>query len=41
MVPPTWILDAIHEKLIPLAGYTAEANVCDEAEAIRRAKEGV
>ena len=36
-----WILDTIHEKLVPLAGYTAEANVCDEAEFIRRAKEGV
>ena len=37
----SWILDAIHEKLVPLAGYNAEANVCDEQEALRRAKEGV
>ena len=37
----SWILDAIHEKLIPLAGHVAEANSCDEAETIRRAKEGV
>ena len=37
----SWILDAIHEKLIPLAGHVAEANTCDEAETIRRAKEGV
>ncbi len=37
----SWILDAIHEKLLPLAGYTAEANTCDEEETIRRAKLGV
>ena len=37
----SWILDAIHEKLVPLAGYTAECNSCDEAEAVRRAKLGV
>ncbi len=36
-----WILDTIHEKLVPLAGYTAEANSCDEAETVRRAKAGV
>jgi 2-oxoisovalerate dehydrogenase E1 component len=36
-----WILDAIHEKLVPLAGYTPEANICDEAETIRRGKLGV
>ena len=36
----SWILDAIHEKLVPLPGYVAE-NGCTEAEAIRRAKEGV
>ena len=36
----SWILDAIHEKLVPLNGYTLE-NGCTEAEAIRRAKEGV
>ena len=37
----SWILDAIHEKLVPLAGHTAEKNSCDEAETIRRAKAGV
>ena len=36
-----WILDAIHEKLVPLAGYNAEVNSCDEAETIRRSKLGV
>ena len=35
-----WIIDAIHEKLVPLPGHTAE-NGCTEAEAIRRAKKGV
>ena len=35
-----WILDAIHEKLVPLPGHVAE-NGCTEAEAMRRAKEGV
>jgi hypothetical protein len=34
-------MDAIHEKLVPLAGYTAESNVCSEEELIRRAKQGV
>ncbi len=37
----SWILDAIHEKLVPLAGYEAQANCCDEAETIRRARLGV
>jgi 2-oxoisovalerate dehydrogenase E1 component len=36
-----WILDTIHEKLVPLAGYEAKANSCDEEEAIRRSKLGV
>ena len=36
----SWILDAIHEKLVPLNGYVAE-NGCTEAEALRRAKNGV
>jgi 2-oxoisovalerate dehydrogenase E1 component len=36
----SWILDAVHEKLVPLAGYELQ-NGCDEAETIRRAKEGV
>ena len=35
-----WILDAIHEKLVPLPGHTAE-NGCTETEACRRAKYGV
>ena len=37
---PSWILDAIHEKLVPLPNYTVE-NGCTEAEAFRRAKAGV
>lgn len=36
----SWILDAIHEKILPLPGYVAE-NGCTEAEAYRRAKQGV
>ncbi|MBE6600756.1 MAG: dehydrogenase [Ruminococcaceae bacterium] len=36
----SWILDAIHEKIVPLPGYVAE-NGCTEAEALRRAKAGV
>ena len=36
----SWIMDAIHEKLVPLPGYVAE-NGCTETEAIRRAKQGV
>jgi len=35
-----WILDSIHEKLMPLAGYTPK-NTCSEDEQIRRAKLGV
>ncbi|MBQ8605567.1 MAG: dehydrogenase [Clostridia bacterium] len=35
-----WILDAIHEKIVPLPGHTVE-NGCTEAEALRRAKAGV
>ena len=35
-----WIIDAIHEKLIPLPGHVVE-NGCTEAEALRRAKQGV
>ncbi len=35
-----WIIDAIHEKLVPLPGHVAE-NGCTEAEALRRAKQGV
>ncbi len=37
---PGWIIDAIHEKLVPLPGHVVE-NGCTEAEAYRRAKEGV
>ena len=36
----SWILDAIHEKLVPLPGHVAE-NGCTEAEALRRAQNGV
>ena len=35
-----WIIDAIHEKLVPLPGHIVE-NGCTEAEAYRRAKQGV
>ena len=35
-----WIIDAIHEKLVPLPGHVVE-NGCTEAEAYRRAKAGV
>lgn len=35
-----WIIDAIHEKLVPLPGHVAE-NGCTEAESLRRAKQGV
>ena len=35
-----WILDAIHEKLVPLSGHVVE-NGCTESESIRRAKQGV
>ena len=36
----SWILDAIHEKLVPLEGYTPENGVSVE-ELLRRAKQGV
>ncbi|MBO4343960.1 MAG: dehydrogenase [Clostridia bacterium] len=36
----SWILDAIHEKIVPLKGYTVE-NGCTEAEQMRRLKKGV
>ena len=36
----SWIIDAIHEKIVPLPGHVAE-NGCTEAEAYRRAKQGV
>lgn len=36
----SWILDAIHEKFLPLPGYIAE-NGCTEEEALRRAAKGV
>ena len=36
----SWILDAIHEKLVPLKDYTVQ-NGCTEAEKYRRAKLGV
>ena len=37
---PDWFLDAIHEKIVPLAGHVPTRNFTD-AEQIRRAKEGV
>ncbi len=36
----SWILDAINEKLVPLAGHEP-TTTCDEIERIRRAKAGV
>ena len=36
----SWIIDAIHEKLVPLPGHVVKDG-CTEAEAIRRAKKGV
>jgi len=35
-----WIIDAIHEKIMPIPGYTAK-NVATEAEQLRRLKKGV
>jgi len=35
-----WIIDAIHEKLVPLPGHVVE-NGCTEAESYRRSIEGV
>ncbi len=35
-----WIIDAIHEKIVPLPGHVVE-NGCTEAEALRRSKQGV
>ena len=37
---PGWIIDAIHEKLVPLPGHVVE-NGCTEQEALRRAIKGV
>jgi 2-oxoisovalerate dehydrogenase E1 component len=37
---PNWIVDAIHEKILPLAGHTCEANYTS-LEQIRNAKRGV
>ena len=36
----SWILDAIHEKLVPLPGYEVKTG-CTETEQLRRAKSGV
>jgi len=36
----SWIIDAINDKLVPLAGHVSTTG-CTEAETIRRAKEGV
>ena len=37
---PGWIIDAIHEKIVPLAGHIPTANFTD-GEQIRRAKKGI
>ena len=37
---PDWILDAIHERIVPLRGHTVTSNVT-EKEQIRRNKQGV
>jgi 2-oxoisovalerate dehydrogenase E1 component len=37
---PSWFLDAIHEKIVPLKGHICGENFTD-AEQIRRAKMGV
>ena len=37
----SWILDSIHEKLLPLPGYEASAIDLSEAEKLRTAKLGV
>ena len=37
---PGWIIDAIHEKIMPLAGHIPTANFTD-GEQIRRAKKGI
>ena len=36
----SWIIDAINDKLVPLAGHVSTTGAT-EAEVIRRAKEGV
>jgi len=36
----SWILDAIHQQIVPLPGYEAKQD-CSEAEKIRCAKAGV
>ncbi|MDR0875231.1 MAG: dehydrogenase [Clostridiales Family XIII bacterium] len=37
----SWILDAIHEKILPLAGYQPKTGVFTDVDQQRRAKEGV
>ena len=37
---PSWIIDAVHEKILPLPGYTASHSATD-AETVRAAKAGV
>ncbi len=37
---PEWIIDAIHEKILPLAGHVPEQNFTD-LQQLKRAKEGV
>ncbi len=37
---PSWIIDAIHEKVLPIPGYVAGQNFTD-GEKVRRSREGV
>ena len=37
---PEWILDAIHERIVPLAGYVPASDQTN-AELVRRLREGV
>jgi len=37
---PDWIIDAIHQRIVPIPGYTAKGG-CTETEQLRRAKAGV
>jgi len=37
---PSWIIDAIHEKILPIPGYVAAQNFTD-GEKVRRSREGV
>jgi 2-oxoisovalerate dehydrogenase E1 component len=37
---PSWFIDAIHEKIVPLKGHVAGQNFTDP-EQIRRSKSGI